>query len=108
MLSHWTFFLFLFTPLVAVLSIFFWAWLSGVLTAFGNRQWVWGTLMMALPPLVIPYSLGFRRAAAYPLRLLRLALLLLLIPLGYAATQGWLSGERPQLSRDMLLPAARA
>lgn len=92
------FFIFFFTPAVIAVSVIFWAWLAALLTAFGNRQWVWGVAVLVLLPLALPYSLIYRETASYPRRLLLGALALLLLPLGYAVFNGWFApGAVPPL-----------
>ncbi len=87
------FFIFFFSPAVIAATVIFWAWLAAFLCAYGNRQWVWGTAVLLLLPLALPYSLLYREQAAYPRRLLLIAFLLLLPPLAYALLNGWFAAD---------------
>lgn len=105
LLNSALFFIFFFTPAVIAVSVIFWAWLAALLTAFGNRQWFWGIAVLVLLPLALPYSLIYRETASYPRRLLLGALALLLLPLAYAALNGWFAaGSAPSL---LPVPASR-
>lgn len=99
------FFLFFFSPAVTALAVLFWAWLATLLSAYGNRQWLWGTAVLCLLPLALPYCLLHREQAAYPRRLLLVVLALLVPPLIYAAVNGWFApGALPPA---LPLPAPR-
>lgn len=100
------FFIFFFTPAIIAVSVIFWAWLAAFLTAFGNKQWFWGAAIFLMLPLALPYSFIYGATASYPRRLLLIALALLLLPLAYAALNGWFApGAMPP---PLPLPVPRA
>lgn len=102
------FFLCFFAPAVVAIAVLFWTWLVSFLSAYGNRQWLWGTGILVLLPLLLPYCLLHREAAAYPRRLLLITLALLVPPLLYAASQGWLAPGAQPPALVLPLPAPRA